>query len=131
MKTSIILIISLYFLATFSYAQNTEEKQDEAEENIIDLPFWFSDTEKETIQKIEAQDTILWSDYVQLAISYAQLNAVDTKIEALIRRALKENTSDSCKMLSFILENKKDWNITKKYGEIVYQQIINYGFKKQ
>lgn len=124
------IFLIVFKLSTFlSYGQ--EGKKVEAQENLIDLPSWLTDSERETIREIEAQDIIDWSDYIQLAISYTQLNADGAKIEKLIKSSLEKNTSDSCKLLNFILKNRKSWNLTYKYGQIVSKQLKSYECNNQ
>lgn len=129
MKLTYILLMTLGlgFLWTSSYAQkkgNSKEVQEE--ENIIDLPDWFDNSDMDTILKIEAQDSIDWADYIQLAVSYSQIEGEKSKIETSVENALKANTVKSCEMLGFILENRKDWKITKNHKGLISEKLKAY-----
>lgn len=80
----------------------------------------------ETIRKIEAQDSIEYSDYIQLAVSYAQLDAEESIVEKMIELSLIANWYSSCKMLTSILHARFKWNIATKYGSILSEKLKEY-----
>lgn len=124
MKTIIFFVfISFYFSSAQLFAQRTDSSQIQNEENLIDLPAWFGNDEREKIETIEAQDSLEWSDYVQLAVSYAELGAEQSVVAKLIDKSLRVGTSESCNMLNFILNNRDEWSITKKYKKVVYTKL--------
>ena len=98
------------------------------ETNIIDLPDWIGDDEVETIKKIEAQDSLDYNDYIQLAISYAELDD-STKVGTNVERALIANTNQACKALIFLIANQRDWKITSNYKEVVNSKLTSFNCK--
>jgi len=118
-------------LSSFTCNSTTAQTQENIEslneeKNIIDLPEWFGDDELETIKKIEAQDSLDYSDYIQLAVSYAQLDSDSTKIGTLVEQALNANTIEACKSFVFLLGNQRNWKISSQYKAVVNAKLISF-----
>ena len=123
--TITIILSSCTSNSTTAQTQENIESLNE-EKNIIDLPEWFGDDELETIKKIEAQDSLDYSDYIQLAVSYAQLDSDSTKIGTLVEQALNANTKEACKSFVFLLGNQRNWKITSQYKAVVNAKLISF-----
>ena len=123
--TITIILSSCTSNSTTAQTQENIESLNE-EKNIIDLPEWFGDDELETIKKIEAQDSLDYSDYIQLAVSYAQLDSDSTKIGTLVEQALNANTIEACKSFVFLLGNQRNWKISSQYKAVVNAKLISF-----
>jgi len=130
MKSYLIFIGCLLFLSCSnekSSSQTSDQIQiSNIDTNIIDLPAWFGDNELETIKKIESQKTLDYNDYIQLAVSYAQLDADSSKIGDLVEQSLNANSKEACKTLSFLLDNRSNWKITSQYKDVVNSKLLSF-----
>ena len=128
---SIQIVLGFLLFISCSSDNSTAQSKDmietsNPETNIIDLPEWIGDNELETIRKIEAQDSIDYSDYIQLAISYAQIDSDSTIISTLVEKALNANTTEACKSLVHILDHQSKWKITSQYKDVVNSKLLSF-----
>lgn len=120
------LLLVAFFIISKSYCQIEKDK---SEKNLVDVPDWFSEREKEKIRKIEAMHTLGYHEYIQLSVSYAEIGSDSAKVEAMIDSALRLNKVESIKTLNFIIEKQKNWRLSQKYSEIVKEKLRRYDFE--
>lgn len=107
------------------FGQELKKDSINEEENLIDLP-WFGKTELEAINDIESQDSLIYSDYIQLSFYYAKLGRDNSKIEELVEKAFKLNSKESCDIYSTMIKSSRNYNIIKLYGNIIAKKLEEY-----
>lgn len=123
-----VIMILLLAVSKISFAQEAKEESNKEKVNItnIDLPTWFGYTEAEIIKAIEAKENLDWSEYIQLAVSYAELDAEASKISELLDSSFNNDLEASCRRIQSILACDLDWKILTKHRRILKDKLNKY-----